>query len=46
MASTLKNLYAGSDCGIDQSGISNLHLVELYASDNEKIKDVEKLCIA
>ena len=43
MASTLKNLYAGSDCGIDQSGISNLHLVELNASYNEKIKDVSHM---
>ena len=40
MASTLKNLYVGGNCGIDQNGIKDLHLTELYANYNNKIKDV------
>src|ERR1700722_6326530 len=43
MASTLKVLNAGGNCGIDQIGIANLHLVELYAYNNEKIKDVSHM---
>src|ERR1700722_7834305 len=43
MASTLKILHAGWDCGIDQKCISNLHLVELNAGSNRKIKDVSHM---
>src|SRR6201996_2989084 len=43
MASTLKILDAGGNCGIDQNGIKNLHLTELYASGNKKIKDVSHM---
>src|ERR1700761_2837992 len=32
MASTLKILNADNNCGIDQNGIKDLHLTELYAS--------------
>ena len=40
MASTLKILYVGGNCGIDQNSIKNLHLTKLNADNNEKIKDV------
>src|SRR6201995_2461584 len=43
MASTLKILYAGSNCGIDQNGIKDLHLTELNIDNNEKIKDVSQM---
>ena len=43
MASTLKILYASGNCGIDQNGIKDLHLIELYANNNEKIKDVSQM---
>ena len=39
MASILK-IICGSNYGIDQNDIKDLHLIELYAYDNEKIKDV------
>ena len=39
MVSTLKILHAeGGYCSIDQNCIANLHLIELYANDNEKDK--------
>src|ERR1700753_2758019 len=38
MASTLKKLNASGYCGIDQNGIKDLHLTELNASHNKKIK--------
>src|SRR6201999_2209093 len=37
MASALKILYAGSNCGIDQNSIKDLYLTELYAGSNCKI---------
>ena len=40
MASTLKNLDASARSGIDQDSITGLSLVELYASNNTKIKNV------
>jgi len=43
MASTLKKLYAGGYCGIDQNGIKDLHLTELNAYSNEKIKDISQM---
>ena len=43
MASTLKILYASYNCGIDQNGIKDLHLIELNASGNKKIKDVSQM---
>ena len=36
MASTLKILNASYNCGINQNGIKDLHLTELYATNNEK----------
>ena len=36
----LKKLDASDDCGIDQSGIKELNLVELNADDNNKITNV------
>ena len=42
MASTLKILNAGGNCGIDQNSIKDLHLTELDAYNNEKIKDVSQ----
>src|ERR1700753_1146409 len=43
MASTLKILDAGGNCGIDQNNIKNLHLTKLDVSYNEKIKDVSQM---
>src|SRR6201996_8498168 len=43
MASTLKKLNVGGNCGIDQNGIKDLHLTELNASGNKKIKDVSQM---
>src|SRR6201992_4358320 len=43
MASALKILYAGSNCGIDQNSIKDLHLTELNASGNKKIKNVSQM---
>ena len=43
MTLTLKILDAGDDCGINQNGIKDLHLTELYAYRNEKIKDVSHM---
>ena len=40
MASTLKILNAGGYCGIDQNGIKDLHLTELFVNYNEKIKNI------
>ena len=40
MVSTLINLDASGYCGIDQNGIKDLHLTELWAYNNKKIKDV------
>ena len=36
----LKILHAERDCGIDQSGIVNLDLIEFYANRNSKIHNV------
>ena len=43
MALTLKKVNAGSNCGIDQNGIKDLHLTELNAFGNKKIKDVSQM---
>src|SRR6201992_2308211 len=43
MASTLKFLNVGGNCGINQNGIKDLHLTELDAYDNEKIKDISQM---
>ena len=40
----IKILNAEGRCGIDQNCINNLNLIELNASCNEKIKNVEKKC--
>ena len=36
----LKKLSAYGNCGINQNGIEELDLIELYVDHNEKIKDV------
>ena len=37
---SLKVLHAQGNCGIDQEGINQLDLVELYTANNGKIKNV------
>ena len=37
MRNTLRILDAGGYCGIDQAGITQLHLTELNAENNNKI---------
>ena len=39
----LKILYCVNDSGIDQNGIAELNLIELYAGGNEKIKNVNHM---
>ena len=43
LMTNLKILYACGNCGINQSGINGLNLVELCTSDNSKITDVKLL---
>ena len=43
MKNTLKKLNCGWNCGIDQNGISQLNLIELYTFDNKKIKNVNHM---
>ena len=43
MKNTLKILYCSGNSGIDQNGISELNLIELYATDNKQIKNVNHM---
>ena len=43
MKKTLKILYCSYDSGIDQNGISELNLIELYAHYNNKIWNVNHM---
>jgi hypothetical protein len=43
MASTLKNLNAYGDCGINQGGIRDLQSIELQTRNNTKIKNVSHM---
>ena len=39
----LRTLYANEHCGIDNAGIANLNLQELYVWCNEKITDINHM---
>ena len=39
----LKKLIAFGDCGIDDNGIKNLNLIELYSHNNPKITNVSHM---
>ena len=43
MKETLKILDCGWICGVDQNGISQLNLIELYANSNKRIYDVNHM---
>ena len=43
MKKTLKKLECCNDSAIDQNGISELNLIMLYATGNEKIKNVNHM---
>jgi hypothetical protein len=42
---SLKELHASGECGIDQNGISGLDLVEFYAGGNSKIINVSFMMV-